>query len=139
MMGDPGVRTLHDPSPREHMKTSGHDLVPVNGCSFWGPDPAKAGPRVLDDLETHPEVLLHPMFEGLPSIAAISPDYLETRQASDESRQQHLTSCSIPDLSRQHFDAQQQPDRVDQQMPFSALNFFLLRRSHAHRHAPHWF
>jgi hypothetical protein len=52
----------------------------------------------------------------------IPPDYLETRQASDESREQHLATCPVSDLSRQHFDAQQQPVRVHQQMPFAALN-----------------
>ncbi len=78
---------------------------------------------MLDDLETHPKVVLDPLLEGLTSIPAIPPDQLETRQASNESREQHLASCPIPDISRQHFDAQQQPLRIDQQVPFSALNF----------------
>jgi len=134
-MGDPGVRTFHHPSPREHMEASGHDLVPIDGGSFWRPHSAKAGPRVLDDLETYPEVVLHPLLEGLPSIAAISPDHLETRQLSTQSSQQYLACCPIPDISRQHFDAQQQPVRVHQQMPFAALDFFLPHRSLAHRHA----
>jgi hypothetical protein len=29
--------------------------------------------------------------------------------------------------------------RVHEEMPFSALNFFLRRRSRAHRHARNWF
>ncbi len=94
---------------------------------------------MLDDLETYPEVILHPSLEGITSIPAISPDHLETRQLSSQSREQHLASCPIPDLSRQHFDAQQQPLRVHEQMPFAAVNFFSPRRSLAHRHARHWF
>src|SRR5262252_3704591 len=103
------------------MKASGHDLVPIDDRSLWCPHPSHAGPRMLDDLETHPEMVLHPSLEGLPSISAIPPDHLETRQLSYESRQQHLACCPIPDISRQHFDAEQQPLCVHQQMPFSAL------------------
>src|SRR5215469_3532951 len=98
---DPGIGAFHHPSPGPDMKASGHDLVPIDGCPFWCPHPAQAGPRMLDDLETHPKVLLHPVLEGLTSIAAVPPDQLETRQTSDESREQHLSSCSIPDLNCQ--------------------------------------
>ncbi len=139
MMRDPGIGTFHHPSPLKHMKASGHNLVPIDDRTFWCPHTAHGGPRVLDDLETHPKVLLHPLLEGLTNISAIPPDHLETRQASSQSREQHLTSCPIPDLSRQHFDAQQQPLRVHEQMPFSAINFFSPRRSPAHRHARNWF
>lgn len=138
-MRDPGIGPFHHPSPGKHMKAFGHDLVPIESGSFWCPHPAQAGPRMLDDLEAYPEVLLDPLLEGLASIPAISPDHLETRQLSSQSREQHHTSCPIPDISRQHFDAQQQPLRVHQQMPFAALNFFSLRRSPAHRHARNWF
>jgi hypothetical protein len=136
---DPGIGTFHHPSFGKHMEAFGHNLVPIDGGSFWCPHTTKAGPRVLDDLETHPKVLLHPLLERIASIPALPPDHLETRQVSSQSREQHLASRPIPDLSRQHFDAQQQPLRVHEQMPFSALNFFLLRRSHAHRHVQHWF
>jgi hypothetical protein len=95
-----------------HMKTSGHDLVPVNGCSFWCPHTAKTGPRMLDDLQTHPKVVLHPLLEGFTSIPAIHPDHLETRQVSSQIREQQLASCPTPYISSQHFDAQQQPLRV---------------------------
>src|SRR5712692_7467989 len=100
VMGDPGIGTFHDPSSGKHMKASGHDLVPIDGCSFWCPHPAQTGPRVLDDLQTYPEVVLHPSLEGITSIPAISPDHLETRQVSSQSREQHLASCPIPDISR---------------------------------------
>src|SRR5260370_4047557 len=85
VMRDPGIGTFHHPSPFEHMKASGHDLVPIDGCSFWCPHPAKTGPRVLDDLQTYPEVVLHPSLEGITSIPAISPDHLETRHGSSHS------------------------------------------------------
>src|SRR5215471_18373380 len=74
-----------------HMKASGHDLVPIDDRSFWCPHTSQAGPWVLDDLETHREVLLHPVLERFPSIPAIPPDHLETRQASDQSREQYHT------------------------------------------------
>src|SRR6266700_355237 len=89
MMRDPGIRTFHHPSPLEHMKAFGHNLVPIDGCSFGCPHTTKAGPRVLDDLETHPEVVLDPLLERIASIPAIPPDHLETRQLSSQSREQH--------------------------------------------------
>jgi len=139
VMRDPGIGAFHDPSPLEHMKAWGHNLVPVHLHAFFHPDPAKAGPRVLDDLETYPEVVLHPSLEGITSIPAISPDHLETRHLASKRLEQDLAPCSISDISRQHFDAQQQPLCVHEQMPFSALNFFSPRRSLAHRHARNWF
>jgi len=62
---------------------------------------------MLDDLQTHPEVVLDPSLEGITGIAAIPPDYLETRQGSSQRREQHHASCPIPDISRQHFNTQQ--------------------------------
>src|SRR5215472_12292862 len=106
---DPGIGTFHYPSPLKHMKAFGHDLVPIDSGSFWCPHPAKAGPWMLDDLETYPEVLLDPLLEGITTIAAIPPDHLETRQAASQRSQQHLTSCAIPDLSRQHFEPSSSP------------------------------
>ena len=87
MMGDPGVRPFHHPSLGEHMKPFGHDLIPIDDCSFWCPHPAKTGPRMLDDLETHSKVVPDPLLEGLASIAALSPDQQETRQVSPQSRE----------------------------------------------------
>ncbi len=79
---------------------------------------------MIHDLEAHPKLLLHPVCEWLTSIAAVGPDHLETRHLSGQRLEQELAPCSISDLSRQDFDAQQQPLRVHQEMPFSALNFF---------------
>ena len=121
------------------MKAFGNDLLPVYLCSFGYPHPTKAGPGMIHDLEAHPKVVLHPVCEWLTGIAAVGPDHLETRQLSGQRLQQDLAPCSISDISRQDFDAQQQPLRVHQEMPFSALNFFFPRRSRAHRHARNWF
>ncbi len=136
---DPGIGPFHYPSSGKHMKAFGKDLVPVDLCSFGDPHPTKAGPWMIHDLEAHPKLLLHPVCEGLTSIAAVGPDQLETRHLSGQRLEQELAPCSISDISRQDFDAQQQPLRVHQEMPFSALNFFSPRRSRAHRHARNWF
>src|SRR5215831_6860398 len=76
---NPGIGPFHYPSPLEHMKAWGHNLVPVHLHAFFHPDPAQAGPRMLDDLQMHPEVVRDPLLEGLTSIAAVAPDHLETR------------------------------------------------------------
>src|SRR5215471_12991799 len=121
---DPGIGAFHYPSPLEHMKAWGHNLVPVHLHAFFHPDRAQAGPRMLDDLQTHPEVVRDPLLEGLKSIAALPPDHLETRQLSSKRLEQDLAPWRVSAISREHFDAEQQPLRVDQQMPFAALNFF---------------
>ncbi len=72
------------------MKAFGHDLVPVHFHALFHPGATNADPRVLDDLETHPEVLLHPLLEGITSISAIGPDHLETRHLSGKRLEQDL-------------------------------------------------
>jgi hypothetical protein len=64
---------------------------------------------------------------------------LEARQLSDKRVEQLFASFAIADVSAKHFDRDQEALRIDQQMPFSALNFFLLRHSRAHRHEQHCF
>src|SRR5512135_2210254 len=108
----------------KHMKAFGNDLVPVDLCSFGYPHSTKAGPGMIHDVEAHSQVVLHPVGEWRTGIAAVGPDHLETRQLSDQRLEQDLAPCSISDISRQDFDAQQQPLRVHEQMPFSAQDFF---------------
>jgi hypothetical protein len=136
---DPGVGALHDPSSGQDMKAFGNDLVPVHFHALFHPDATNAGPRMIHDVEANPKVILHPVCEWLTGIAAVGPDHLETRHLSGKRLEQDLAPCSIPDISRQHFGADHQALGVHQQMPFSALNFFSHRRSHAHRHARNWF
>ena len=138
-VGDPGIRPLDDPSPGEHMKAFGHDLVPVDLCSFGCPDAVQAAPGMVHNLQANPQMFFHPVLEWRTCIPAIRPDHLETRHLSDQRQEQHFASCSISDLSGQHFDRDEQTLRVHEQMPFSALNFFSPRRNRAHRHERNWF
>jgi hypothetical protein len=113
MARDPGVGAFHYPSSGKHMKAFGNDLVPVDFHALFHPDATQAGPRMIDDVEANPKVVLHPVCEWLTSISAVGPDHLETRHLSGKRLEQDLAPCSIPDISREHFDADQQPLGVD--------------------------
>src|SRR6266849_7807946 len=63
VVSDPGIRTFHYPSSGRDIKAFGHDLVPVDLCSFRCPHPANTGPRMIDDLKANPEELFHPLSE----------------------------------------------------------------------------
>src|SRR6266849_10579717 len=71
VMRDPGIGAFHHPYPGKVVKPLGHDLVPIDRRSFWCPGPAHAGPRMIDDLETHPKVFLDPLLEWFARIPAI--------------------------------------------------------------------
>src|SRR6266851_5943794 len=97
------------------------------------------GKAMVDDIETHMHVGFDPLLEWIASIPAIRPDHLEARQLSDKRVEHLFAPFAIAAVSAKHFDRDQEALRIDQQMPFSALNFFSRRHSLAHRHEPNWF
>lgn len=124
MVRDPGVGPFDDPSSGKHVEAFGHDLVPIDLRVFGCPNPAHAGPPMLDHFETDAQVFLHPLLEGLAVVTAIDPDQLKARQLSDKKSEEHLGSFSVADISGQHSYLQQESQGVNEQMAFSALNFF---------------
>lgn len=139
MMRDPGIRSFDDPSPGEDVKAFGKDLVPVHLRSYRCPGAFNARPRVIDNLQVDPiEVFFHPVLKG-PLIGAIGPHEPETREGSDQRREQDLAPFPIRDVGSKHFDQDQQTKGVHQQVPFPAVNFFSPHRTHAHHHAQRWF
>lgn len=82
IMRNPGVRSFNHPSPGQHMKTFGHDLVPIDHRSFLCPYPTQAGPGVFDDFEADPiQVCFDPVLKRT-FLPALRPDQLEARQVS---------------------------------------------------------
>jgi len=136
---DPGIGALDHPSSGKDMKAFGNDRVPVHFRSYRSIRALDASPRVSDDLHADPiEVFFDPLLKG-SLIRAIGPHKLETRELSDQSREQDLAPFPIGDVGGKHFDCDQQTERVHQQVPFPALNFFSPRRTHAHHHGRNWF
>lgn len=121
-MGDPGIGPFDHPSSGKYVEAFGHNLVPIDLSVLGCPDPAHAGPPMLDNFETDTQVFFHPLEEGLAVVPGISPDQLEARQLSDKKSEQHLGSFSVADLSGQHFYLEQQSQRVNEEMAFPALN-----------------
>lgn len=120
------------------MEAFGFDRLPVDFDSFWNPDASKTGPRVFDNLQADVEGFLDPGLK-FASIARVCPDQLEARQLPRQRCQEHLAAITIGDVSRQHFRLDDQSLAVHQQVPFSAPDFFFLRRSPLDRHEPNWF
>ena len=139
IVGDPGIGAFNDPSSGEDMEAFGNDRVPLDFFSLFDPHRANARPRMVDDIETHMHVVFDPLLEWIASIPAIRPDHLEARQLSDKRVEHLFAPFAIAAVSAKHFDRDQEALRIDQQMPFSALNFFSRRHSLAHRHEPNWF
>ena len=117
IVGDPAIGAFDDPSSGEEMEAFGNDHVPIDFFSLFDPHGANARPRMVDDIETHMHVILHPLLEWTASIPALSPDQLKARQLFDKRQEQLSASFAIANVSAKHFDR-------DQQMPFSALDFF---------------
>jgi len=139
VVGDPGIGAFNDPSSGEDMEAFGNDRVPIDFFSLFDPHRANARPRMVDDIETHMHVGFYPLLEWIARIPAIRPDQLEARQLSDKRVEQLFAPFAIADVSAKHFDRDQEALRIDQQMPFSALDFFFRRHSLVHRPEPNWF
>jgi hypothetical protein len=125
---DPAKGSFHHPSFGKHVEAFGDDRVPVDFRPFRNPDPPDACPSVLNDLEANAKVVFHPLLEGIACIPAIDPDQLEARQFSEQSGEQHLAPFAIRDLSRKHFHGDHEPQRVYQEVPFSAPDFVNLSK-----------
>src|SRR6266704_2631356 len=108
MMRDPGIRAFDEPSSGEDVKAFGNDLVPVHLCSYRGIRAFDASPRMIDDFHTDAsEMFFDPVLKG-PLIGAISPHEPETREVSDQRREQDLAPFPIRYVGSKHFDQDQQ-------------------------------
>ncbi len=62
--GKPRERALHDPTPLEHVKAAGPDLLPIDDGVLWSPDAAQAAPRMLHNLHVPAQRLFDPLDEA---------------------------------------------------------------------------
>ena len=107
-MRDPGIRAFDEPSSGEDVKAFGNDLIPVHFLPHRSRGALDASPRMSDDFHTDPsEMFFDPVLKG-PLIGAISPHEPETREGSDQRREQDLAPFPIREVGSQHFDQEQQ-------------------------------
>src|SRR5207248_5087785 len=86
--GEPGERSLDNPSPFEHVEPLGPDLLPIHFSPLRDPDASQATPRVFDDLDLPAQRGLDPLDKAAFVVSAISPDQLEPRETPLEGSEQ---------------------------------------------------
>ena len=101
---EPGECPLHHPSPRQWLEAS-RDVWPLNYLNF----------------QSRPETL-EPGGKRLPFIAAVHPDPPQPTAPTQYSFQQAVAAFSFRRAGRRDADAQQQPQRVHQDMPLASLD-----------------
>src|SRR5271166_2368131 len=99
---EPRNRPFDHPTPRQQLPTF-DQLVP------------------LDDFQ-HPTTILPQPGDQLPRITSIGPDQSHTGAFGLRTCEYQLGPVTVLDVCRMDHDAQQQAHRIDQQMPFCALN-----------------
>ena len=104
------------------MKASGTDLLPIHFDPFRNSDAPQAAPGMFHDLDLPPQLRLDPLAEAFLLVCAIGPDQLQTRKAPLERRKQELATASVLNVSFMHQHLQDQPIRVDEQMPLASLD-----------------
>ena len=100
---DPGQGTLHDPAFRQH-----HEAVHI---------------RALDDLKPPRAGVRDQRSHLRPLIATVSDDALDERKAPACLAQQCLTSVPVLNVGRVHVDAQQETERVDEDVALAPEHF----------------
>ena len=119
---EPGESSLHNPSPFEHMKATGADLLPINDRILWRPDAAQAAPGMLDDFYCPAQRLLDPRHKAAFVVGTIRPDECESWKAAWQGLQEVSAPCMILDVGFVDQHVQDQPIGIDEQVPFTALD-----------------
>ena len=101
-MAEPGERAFDHPPPRQQLKT---DLVL----------------QLANDLQSPATPPVQPL-DQLPCVAAIGPHQRNRRKRHGRLEEQQLGSVTILNRGRMHHDGQQQPQRIYQDMTFTAVN-----------------
>jgi len=121
--GQPSECSLYNPPPFQHVEASGADLLPIDHGVFWGPDSSQTTPGVFDDLDLPVEYLLDPLDKTPFLVGTIGPDQLESGKETFERFQQEFPPIVILDMSLVDKSMQDQPIRVDEQMPLAPFDF----------------
>src|SRR5438445_6264486 len=109
MLHEPAESPLHNPTPEVNRKAPlafffGDYLQPQGAGSTMG---------------------CYPVGEALSSVALIGPQTAQPAKALQRSPQQALGSRPVRLIGRSHKHCQQQPQRIDQDVPFNALGLFV--------------
>ena len=101
---EPSEGPFHDPTTRQNVKAL--DVVVT-----------------FNDLQYPAARLLHPI-DQLSAVTAIRPNELQSRKLVPCFFQDLLSTVSVLNVGRVNDHTQQQTDRIDQNMPFSAFYLF---------------
>jgi len=103
VLAEPAEGSFDDPAPWQH-----HERRQV-GVPF-------------DDLK-HPLAQRHRPVNELPRVACIRPDQFQSREFVFQFRHRQFGTIAILNAGRMHYHGDDQAERVDDQMPFSAGDF----------------
>ncbi len=121
--GEPGKRSLDNPSPLEDVETTGADLLPIDDRVLWGPDAALATPGMFYHLHLPPEHLFDPLDEATFLVRAVYPDQLEPRKAAFKGLQEGFSALVIQETGLMHQHVEDQTQGVDEHMPLAPFHF----------------
>lgn len=107
VVAKPGKRSFHHPSPGQDLKS--------RRCS-------------MNNFENPMTNAINP-FDQLTAVAAIGPDQLQPRQPPLQTGQHQFRSVPILNAANMNNHAEYQSQRVNNQMPLRAVDFFPPRRS----------
>ena len=121
--GEPGQRAFHNLPPFEDVEAAGSDLLPIEHRVLGGPNPVLTCPGMLHDLHLPAERFFHPRDEAAFLVRAVGPDQLESREAALQWLQEMLAALVILDIGLVDQYVQDQPQRIDEQMPLVPFHF----------------
>ena len=105
------------------METARTDLLPINHSIFGCPDVLSATPWMFDNFDIPAQGGFDPFRETHLVVATICPDQLEARETALQRREQEFAAVIVLKTGLMHQHMQDQPARIDQQMPLATLNF----------------
>ena len=110
--------------------------APFDDPPLWLHDKPTAH-RAADDLNCHLQPLPEPTDHRL-LVALVGPDQLEAWKAPAQPCTHIQRSFRIRERRRMHHDHHQQPERINDDVPFATGHLFFPRQTHARRRLP-WF
>ena len=96
---------------------------PLEKISSLLSDVSQTTPGMFDDLDLRAEYLLDPFDKTSFLVGTIGPDQLESGKETFERREQEFATRVILDTGLVDKSMQDQPIRVDEQMPLAPIDF----------------
>src|SRR5579884_3100049 len=118
---DPGDAALDNPALGQGQEPFGEELVPLNLLPLGDEQAAFGFLEPFDGLQQPAQMDLNPDAKLAP-IVTVAPDQPETGQQSFEGQEQGRASLPIGAVGCGHFDGQQMPLSIDQEVSFAPAN-----------------